>query len=240
VIPEAGRGRGASQQSSRRPGVSPEALITLANLGLPRRPGGARTRVTEAALPDAATASRQLGKLIAGPVTEAELPGLRDLQRAAAQAVDALLAGKAPDCAAVNVAASGSTGRVQLVVSGGQLRERIVWDDGTAAAGLARQLVGELAALDPSRLRRCARRECDLVFYDTTRSRTRRWHAEDPCGWRERQHARRHPTPVTPSVPPNPAAPPPPVTLVAPSLPTPVAQPPPANPVAPPPTANPR
>ncbi len=28
---------------------------------------------------------------------------------------------------------------------------------------------------------------------DTTRSRTRRWHAEDPCGWRERQRARRHP-----------------------------------------------
>jgi predicted RNA-binding Zn ribbon-like protein len=196
-MPDSGPGRVASQQSSRRPGVNPEALITLANLGLPRRPAGARTRVTEAALPDAATASRQLGALIARPVTEAELPGLRNLQRAAAQIVDALLAGEAPDCAAVNTAASGSTGRAQLVASGGELCERIVWDDGTAAAGLARRLVGELATLEPSRLRRCARRECDLVFYDTTRSRTRRWHAEDPCGWRERQHARRHPAPVT-------------------------------------------
>ncbi len=175
-----------------RHGVTPEAMITLANLGLPRRPGGARTRLTEAALPDAATASRQLGPLIAGPVTEADLPGLRDLQRAAAQAADALLAGEIPDCAPVNTIASGSTGRTELVVSGGELRERIVWDDGTAAAELARRLVGELAGLDPGRLRRCARRECDLVFYDTTRSRTRRWHAEDPCGWRERQHARRH------------------------------------------------
>lgn len=173
--------------------MTPEALITLANLGLPRRPAGARTRVTAAALPDAATASRQLGALIAGPVTEADLPGLRSLQRAAAQAVDVLLAGEVPGCAAINAVASGSTGRAELVVSGGELRERIVWDDRTAAAELARRLVGELAALDPSRLRRCGRSECNLAFYDTTRSRTRHWHAEDPCGWRERQHSRRHP-----------------------------------------------
>ena len=171
-----------------------EPGITLAKLGLPRRPSGARSRVTEAALPDAATASRQLGALISQPVTEADVAGLRDLQRAAAQAVDALLAGEVPDCAAVNAVASGSTGRAELVVSGGKLRERIAWDDGAAAAELARRLVGELAALDPSRLRRCARRECNLAFYDTTRSRTRRWHAEDPCGWRQRQHARRHRT----------------------------------------------
>ena len=182
----------APDRRGQRGDVTPEALITLANLGLRRRPAGARTRVTEAALPDAATASRQLGALIAGPVTEADLPGLRSLQRAAVQAVDALLAGEVPDCAAVNALASGSTGRAELAVSGGELRERIVWDDGTAVAELARGLVGELAALDPSRLRRCGRRECNLAFYDTTRSRTRRWHAEDPCGWRERQNARRH------------------------------------------------
>jgi predicted RNA-binding Zn ribbon-like protein len=48
----------------------------------------------------------------------------------------------------------------------------------------------ELAEIDPTRLRRCQRRECDLLFYDTTRSATRRWHAESPCGIRERQ--RRH------------------------------------------------
>lgn len=184
----------APDRRDQRRGVTPESLITLANLGLPRRPSGARSRVTEAALPDVATASRQLGALISQAVTEADLAGLRDLQRAAVQAVDALLAGEVPDCAAVNAVARGSTGRAGLVVSGGELRERIVWDDGTAAAELARRLVGELAGLDPSRLRRCGRRECDLVFYDTTRSRTRRWHAEDPCGWRERQHARRHPT----------------------------------------------
>jgi predicted RNA-binding Zn ribbon-like protein len=125
-------------------------------------------------------------------VTEADVAGLRDLQRAAARAVDALLAGSVPDCAAVDAVASGSTARTELVVSGGKLRERIVWDDATAAAELARRLVGELAALDPRRLGRCARRACDLAFYDTTRSRTRRWHTEDPCGWRARQHAHRY------------------------------------------------
>ena len=140
----------APDRRDQRRGVTPESLITLANLGLPRRPSGARSRVTEAALPDVATASRQLGALISQAVTEADLAGLRDLQRAAAQAVDALLAGEVPDCAAVNAVARGSTGRAGLVVSGGELRERIVWDDGTAAAELARRLVGELAAWTPA------------------------------------------------------------------------------------------
>jgi predicted RNA-binding Zn ribbon-like protein len=171
--------------------MTPEALITLANLGLPRRPAGAGTPVTEPALPDVPTSSRQLEALITRPLTEADLPGLRDLQQASARAVGALLTGELPDCAPVNALAAGSAGRAELVISGGELRQQIAWDDATATAALARRLVAELAALDPSRLRRCARRECDLAFYDTTRSRTRRWHAEDPCGWRQRQQARR-------------------------------------------------
>lgn len=171
----------------------PEALITLANLGMPRRPARAPARLTEAVLPDLATSNRQLGALITRPVTEADLPGLRELQRAATKAVNALLAGKIPDCSQVNALASDSIGRIELVVTDGELRRHIVWYDGSAVAGLGRRLVDELGALEPSRLRRCARSECDLVFYDSTRSRTRRWHAEDPCGWRQRQHARRHP-----------------------------------------------
>jgi predicted RNA-binding Zn ribbon-like protein len=174
--------------------VTPEALITLANLGAPRRPPGARARLTEAALPDAPTANRQLGALLTGPATQADLRGLRELQRAAAQAADVLLAGEIPDCARINALASGCTGRIELVVTDGELRQRIAWDDRSAAAGLARRLVEELGALEPSRLRRCARNQCGLVFYDSTRSRTQRWHAEDPCGWRQRQETRRHST----------------------------------------------
>jgi predicted RNA-binding Zn ribbon-like protein len=51
-------------------------------------------------------------------------------------------------------------------------------------------VVMELGEIDEARLKRCDRDACDLVFYDTTRSRTQRWHADAPCGNRERQ--RRH------------------------------------------------
>jgi predicted RNA-binding Zn ribbon-like protein len=71
-----------------------------------------------------------------------------------------------------------------------RLARHLVWDDASATAHLARNVIDELASLDPARLRKCARSACDLLFYDTSRSRTRRWHAEDPCGWRERQQTR--------------------------------------------------
>jgi predicted RNA-binding Zn ribbon-like protein len=95
------------------------------------------------------------------------------------------------DTAPINALAGGSRARIELAAADGRLRQALAWDDPSVAARLARRLAGELAGLDPQRLRRCARPECDLVFYDTTRSRTQRWHAEDPCGWRERQRRRR-------------------------------------------------
>jgi predicted RNA-binding Zn ribbon-like protein len=84
---------------------------------------------------------------------------------------------------------------LELVVTDGVPRRQLIWTDGSLAAALARHFIDELDALDPDRLWRCARPECDLLFYDTTRSRTRRWHAEDPCGWRERQRLHRLRTP---------------------------------------------
>jgi predicted RNA-binding Zn ribbon-like protein len=174
--------------------MSPETLIGLANLGRPRRPGGARTPLAEAVLPDAATATRQLGSLIPRPVTDADLDGIRQVRDAAAGAADALLRRATPTAASLNVLnglARRATAHAELVVSDGTLATRLVWDDASAAAHLARKVIDELAGLDPARLRACARSACDLLFYDTTRSRTRRWHAEDPCGWRERQQARR-------------------------------------------------
>jgi predicted RNA-binding Zn ribbon-like protein len=61
------------------------------------------------------------------------------------------------------------------------------WTDETLASALARRVVLEMDGIDRGRLRRCERAACNLVFYDTTRSNTRRWHAESPCGLRERQ-----------------------------------------------------
>jgi predicted RNA-binding Zn ribbon-like protein len=57
----------------------------------------------------------------------------------------------------------------------------------TPTPTLARRAALELGEIDVERLKRCERPACDLVFYDTTRSGTRRWHAESSCGARERQ-----------------------------------------------------
>lgn len=171
--------------------MTPQTLVRLANLGRPRRPSGARVRQAEPVLPDPATATRQLAQLISRPVTDADLPALRRVRRLAARTAEALLAGDTADCAAINALARGSTAHVELSATDGALYRQFVWHDTSIAAGVARRLVEELATLEPTRLRRCARAECSLLFYDTTRSRTRRWHAEDPCGWRERQHDRR-------------------------------------------------
>jgi predicted RNA-binding Zn ribbon-like protein len=175
-----------------RGAVMPETLLTLANLGRPRRPSGA---AAEPVLPTATIAASQLGSLISRPVTDADLSGLRRLQRIAGHAATAFLRGDLPDLtdvATLNEVARVSSARVELSVAEGTLRRDWAGDDDTSVAGyLARHLIGELAAMEPTRLRECDRRECTLLFYDTTRSRTRRWHAEDPCGWRERQQAHR-------------------------------------------------
>jgi hypothetical protein len=171
--------------------VIPTALVTLANLGRPRRPSRAPDRSTEPALPDAVTASGQLRGVIALPVRDADLRGLRALQRFASRAAEALLGGDVPEPGLLNGLAGDSSARIQLTARSGCLSKALVWDDVSVVGQLARRLIEELASLDPTRLRRCAREQCGLLFYDGTRSRTQRWHAEDPCGWRERQHSRR-------------------------------------------------
>jgi predicted RNA-binding Zn ribbon-like protein len=145
----------------------------------------------EHVLPDPATAGRQLGELVSRPVREVDLPSLRRVHQVAVEAAASLLSGAAMDCAGITALALGSTAHLELTATEGGLRQDMVWSDNSISSGLARRLIEELAMLEPNRLRRCARTECDLLFYDTTRSRTRRWHAEDPCGWRQRQHHRR-------------------------------------------------
>ncbi len=166
-------------------------LLLLANLGRPRRPSGAAVARAEPILPNPASASAQLVDVVEQPVAAADLADLRRLQREAGHAVEALLAGEDLDGAEINALAADSTAHVELVVTDGVPRRQLVWTDMSLAAALARRLIEELNTLEPDRLRRCARPECDLLFYDTTRSRTRRWHAEDPCGWRERQRVHR-------------------------------------------------
>ncbi|HKA67784.1 MAG TPA: CGNR zinc finger domain-containing protein [Actinomycetes bacterium] len=173
------------------PAANPRALLLLANLGRPRRPSGADAPYAEPILPDATTASAQLAGVMRQPVTEADLADLRRLQQVAVRASGAILAGQALDCAELSAVAAGSRARIELVLTDGLPQRQLSWTDPSPAAALARRVIEELDALEPDRIRRCARPECDLLFYDTTRSRTRRWHAEDPCGWRERQRVHR-------------------------------------------------
>ena len=57
---------------------------------------------------------------------------------------------------------------------------------GSIAAMVAARCVTELSQSDLTRLKTCCRPPCELVFYDTTRNRSAKWHAENPCGWRAR------------------------------------------------------
>jgi hypothetical protein len=54
---------------------------------------------------------------------------------------------------------------------------------GDPVVGRLTRRVAELVAADTwTRLRSCANDICHEVFYDTTRSRTRRWHSYEICG----------------------------------------------------------
>jgi hypothetical protein len=146
----------------------PQTLILLANLGRARRPGGAPAPHSEPVLPDPTTAGEQLAPLLSAPVTEADLPALRRLHQLAVEGAESLLSGELPDCAAITALAHDSTAHVELIATDGGFRQDLVWSDNSIPSGLARRLIEELAALEPNRLRRCARTACDLVFYDTT------------------------------------------------------------------------
>ncbi|HEY7414326.1 MAG TPA: CGNR zinc finger domain-containing protein [Ktedonobacteraceae bacterium] len=57
---------------------------------------------------------------------------------------------------------------------------------GPIAAVVAARCVTELSKVDFTRLKTCCWPPCELVFYDATRNRSAKWHAENPCGWRAR------------------------------------------------------
>jgi predicted RNA-binding Zn ribbon-like protein len=113
------------------------------------------------------------------------------VQRAVVAMVDALIDGSQAPLEALNARAAEEPVIYALERQpDGRLRTTLRPKRGSAAATLLVAVIRELSELEPSRLRRCARPECALVFYDVTRSATQRWHAERPCGLRERQ--RRH------------------------------------------------
>ena len=166
-------------------------VVALANAQADRRPTHARAAVARDELADAASASELLKPFLDGPVEARELAAVRAVQRAVVAIADALIDGSQPSLEALNALAAEEPVIYALERQpDGKLRTRLDPKRASAAATLLVAVIRELSELDPSRLRRCARPECTLLFYDVTRSATQRWHAERPCGLRERQ--RRH------------------------------------------------
>jgi predicted RNA-binding Zn ribbon-like protein len=166
--------------------VTPDTLLALANLTVARKPDRGPT-IHPDPLASPATAARALSL---PRVDASELAGLRELHATTVELVDGLLRGRrvAGPASRLTQLARPSVATVRLDAGDDQtMRARLDWSQPTATAALARQVVMELGGIDEARLKRCDREACDLVFYDTTRSRTQRWHADAPCGNRERQ-----------------------------------------------------
>lgn len=166
--------------------MTPDTLLTLANLTVPRKPDRGPT-VHPDPLANPTEAARTLGL---PRLDTSQLPALRELHKTIVQLVNALISRRsvARPAARLTKLAQSSTATVRLDAGHDRdLRARLDWSDPTPAAALARRVALELAEIDLQRLRQCERSECNLFFYDTTRPGTQRWHAESPCGARERQ-----------------------------------------------------
>lgn len=166
--------------------MTPDTLLRLANLTVPRKPDRGPTLHPDP-LASPATAAHALALPRVDP---SELAALLELHEAIIQLVDGLLSGckVGQPAARLTGLAQPSVATVRLDAGDDQtLCARLEWSEPTATATLARRVALELAEIDVTRLKRCERPACSLVFYDTTRSRTQRWHAESPCGSRERQ-----------------------------------------------------
>lgn len=166
--------------------MTPDTLVRLANLTVPRKPDRGPTIYPDP-LASPATAAQALGL---PRLDTSQLGTLRELHKTTVELVDGLLSGRSVTRPAARLTrlAQPSVATVRLDVGERQtLRARLEWSEPTPTAALARRVALELGEIDVKRLKRCERPACDLVFYDTTRSGTRRWHAESPCGNRERQ-----------------------------------------------------
>lgn len=170
-------------------------LVQLANAGRARRPPGARLAIREDPFERPGSATELLGSFVGRPIDAVELDGVRGLAADVAKIVDGLINGRTASLGKLNRLAAGSAGHLQVRLDpDGALTTVVEWDKGPAPEALARLVIEELGGIDPHRLRRCERPECDLIFYDSSRSGTQRWHSEVRCGWRARQQRRRAPS----------------------------------------------
>jgi predicted RNA-binding Zn ribbon-like protein len=125
----------------------------------------------------------------------ARLKELRDLLARLTDAVATRQALTAAELADLNAVIGAAAVRAQLVAApaGGFLVAMTplaaTWEE-EAVRELAGTFAAVLRGAWPPRLKRCANSDCRAAFYDTTRSRTRRWCDGATCGNRVR--VRRH------------------------------------------------
>ncbi|MHB8290116.1 MAG: CGNR zinc finger domain-containing protein [Acidimicrobiales bacterium] len=165
------------------------ALVALANAGRPRRPPRARHGHSDDPFANVKTAQLLLDPLqLSWRVEANDLPVLSAMASEVTRIAEALARGETPpDPDILNAVGAEARARPLLDLTGRTPAASNVWQYSGAPAEMAHRVICELGSLDPSRLKECARAECTLLFYDTTRPGTQRWHAEDPCGWHERQ-----------------------------------------------------
>ncbi len=121
----------------------------------------------------------------AGP---AEVERLRYLRTLLRRMVDALASGERPgrsDLERLNavMAASPLVNRVERESGGFSLQQSPVREDWDGVLGaIALSFAETLAHHDPTRLKVCENPDCGWVFYDESKSRTRRWCESGTCG----------------------------------------------------------
>ena len=106
------------------------------------------------------------------------------LARAQVEAAEA----QADDVDTVNLFAA--TPDIPPALDGGHRQAgRSSWRTGQALSTIARDAVQLLAANTEGRIRECGADDCDLVFYDESRTNNRRWCSMQRCGNRAKVRA---------------------------------------------------
>ena len=152
--------------------MTPSLFLHLANLHRPRRNGHVADDVDLRAL---AGFSKPVATKTGGDAAAR----LDKLAQMASYIADAITAGRVPlPVGDLNALARAAPSFQQLVAEPTRVAVRLEWSELATdpTAVLAARVAAELGAADLTRIRECARSECRLVFYDSTRSRTQRWH----------------------------------------------------------------
>jgi predicted RNA-binding Zn ribbon-like protein len=130
---------------------------------------------------------------IEGEPTDRELADAHALQQALARLVSATGAGgsgAAEDIDVVNLFAA--TPDIPPALEGGtrqagRSRARV----GQALSAITREAIDIFSGDNRDRVRACAAQDCDLIFYDESRSNNRRWCSMQRCGNRAKVRAHR-------------------------------------------------